>query len=179
MQLTTPRLTLRLHTPADAAALLAINARPDVARFLLDEPWTESDAHARVAKRREKVGLDSPAGSLALVIDKDGEAIGDVSLWWTNREGRVAEIGWVLSPEHGGQGFAAEAAGAVVDHAFGAYGVRRLAAQMDARNTASAALAERLGMTREAHLRQDWWSKGEWTDTVIFGLLDSDLPRVD
>ncbi|MET3511068.1 RimJ/RimL family protein N-acetyltransferase [Plantibacter flavus] len=29
-------------------------------------------------------------------------------------------------------------------------------------------------MRREAHLRQDWWNKGEWTDTVVFGLLASD-----
>src|SRR5699024_10141769 len=41
-------------------------------------------------------------------------------------------------------------------------------------NTASARLAERVGMHREAQLRQDWWSKGEWTDTVIFAMLASD-----
>jgi RimJ/RimL family protein N-acetyltransferase len=45
---------------------------------------------------------------------------------------------------------------------------------MDARNTASAKLARRIGMRQEAHLRQDWWSKGEWTDTLIFGMLASD-----
>ena len=45
---------------------------------------------------------------------------------------------------------------------------------MDARNTASAKLATRIGMQQEAHLRQDWWSKGEWTDTLIFGMLSSD-----
>ncbi|MGO3041113.1 hypothetical protein, partial [Ancrocorticia populi] len=29
-------------------------------------------------------------------------------------------------------------------------------------------------MRQEAHLRQDWWSKGAWTDTLIFGMLASD-----
>jgi aminoglycoside 6'-N-acetyltransferase len=29
-------------------------------------------------------------------------------------------------------------------------------------------------MQHEAHLRQDWWSKGEWTDTVVYGMLASD-----
>ena len=29
-------------------------------------------------------------------------------------------------------------------------------------------------MTREAHLRRDWWNKGEWTDTFVYSLLDSD-----
>ena len=38
----------------------------------------------------------------------------------------------------------------------------------------AAKLAERIGMKREAHLRQDWWSKGEWTDTLVFAMLASD-----
>src|SRR5699024_12151031 len=62
----------------------------------------------------------------------------------------------------------------MLDLAFERYGAHRVAEQMDARNTASARLAERVGMHREAQLRQDWWSKGEWTDTVIFAMLASD-----
>lgn len=45
---------------------------------------------------------------------------------------------------------------------------------MDARNTASARLAERVGMVQEAHFRKNWWSKGEWTDTLIFAQLADD-----
>jgi len=26
-------------------------------------------------------------------------------------------------------------------------------------------------VTKEAHLRQDWWSKGEWTDTFVYAVL--------
>lgn len=33
-------------------------------------------------------------------------------------------------------------------------------------------------MKREAHLRQDWWSKREWTDTLVFGMLASDRRTV-
>ena len=58
--------------------------------------------------------------------------------------------------------------------AFDHYGLHRVIAQMDARNTASAKLATRIGMHQEAHLRQDWWTKGEWSDTLIFGMLSSD-----
>jgi len=53
--------------------------------------------------------------------------------------------------------------------------VHRVVAQMDARNTASARLAARVGMRQEAHFRRDFWSKGEWTDTLVFGLLASEL----
>ena len=29
-------------------------------------------------------------------------------------------------------------------------------------------------MRREAHHRQNWWSKGEWTDTLVYAMLASD-----
>lgn len=112
---------------------------------------------------------------LALVVEHENSVIGDVLLWLTNAEHRIGEIGWVLDPAHGGQGLAAEAVRAVLELGFEHYGLHRVAAQMDARNSASARLAKRVGMRREAHLRQDWWSKGEWTDTLIYGVLSEDF----
>ena len=100
--------------------------------------------------------------------------VGDVALWLTDRERRVAEIGWVFDPVHHGNGYAREAVAAVLRVAFDEYGLHRVAAQMDARNAASAKLAAAVGMHREAHLRQNWWSKGEWTDTLVFAMLRSD-----
>lgn len=111
---------------------------------------------------------------MALVVEHEGTPVGDVLLWLTDRERRVAEIGWVLDPDHGGRGVATEAVSAVLDRAFDVHRLHRVAAQMDARNTASAALARRVGMQQEAHMRQDWWSKGEWTDTLVFGMLATD-----
>ncbi|NUL44955.1 GNAT family N-acetyltransferase [Cellulosimicrobium funkei] len=170
----TSRLALRPHCEADVDWLYKVYSRPDISRYLLDEPASLEEAQNRLSERIPRTDLDGAEGSLSLVIEREQSPIGDVLLWFTERERRVAEIGWVLDPDHGGQGFAAEAVRAVLDLAFEHYGVHRVAAQMDARNTASAKLARAVGMHREAHLRQDWWSKGEWTDTVIFGRLASD-----
>lgn len=172
--LSTDRLVLRFHEPSDVSWLLAVYSRPEVATYLLDEPWTEEVAQTKSVERLQLTGLDSPSRALALIVEHAGVPVGEVLLWYTDHERGVAEIGWVLDPEHGGQGFASEAVGAVLDLAFSTPGMHRVAAQMDGRNTASARLAERVGMQREAHLRQDWWNKGEWTDTVVFGLLASD-----
>lgn len=176
LPLRTERMVLRTHVSSDSAALHTIYTRPDVARFLLDEPWTPERAAEKTAERLPKTDLNGDSGALALVIEHDGRVIGDVLLWLTDRDRGVAEIGWVLDPSAGGQGFAQEAVRAVLALAMDHYRLHRVAAQMDGRNLASARLAERVGMLREAHLRQDWWSKGEWTDTVVFGLLGSD-PR--
>lgn len=172
--LRTERLSLRPHEAADAVALQRIYAIPTVARFLLDDPWTAATAAENIAERMPKSDIDGPTGALMLVIERDGVAIGDVQLWLTDAERRVAEIGWVLDPAFGGQGLATEAVRAVLELAFAHYSLHRVTAQMDARNLASAKLAGAVGMRREAHFREDWWSKGEWTDTLVFGVLASD-----
>lgn len=174
LPLVTERLVLRLHTDEDAAGLQRIYSRPDVARLLLEEPWSQQDAQDQIIRRRRRTGLETGEGQLAAVVEHEGRVIGDVALWVTDREHRLAEIGWVLDPDHGGRGLATEAVRAILDLAFESYRVHRVAAQMDARNEDSARLAQRVGMRREAHLRQDWWSKGEWTDTVIFAMLAAD-----
>lgn len=174
LPLTTDRLMLRAHESGDAVWLQGIYAQPEVARYLLDEPWSEADATRHVSERLAKTDLDGEAAALALVVERDGAPVGDVLLWLTDTERRVAEIGWVLDPAHGGQGFAREAVGEVLRIAFEHYRLHRVTAQMDARNGASARLAAALGMRQEAHFRQDWWNKGEWTDTLVFAMLAGD-----
>ncbi len=52
------------------------------------------------------------------------------------------------------------------------YGLRRLVAQIDADNERSAALAERIGMRREAHFVENEWFKGRWSDLLVYAVLD-------
>ena len=182
LPLTTDRLRLRAHRTSDAEVLLPIQSREDVARYLLKDPWTAEVAETEIAKRLPRTGLETESRTLALVIEtadrldslEGSRVIGDIGLWLEDGSEAKAEIGWVLDPAAGGHGFATEAAIAVLNIAFDHYGLHRVVAQMDARNTASAKLAERIGMRQEAHLRQDWWSKDEWTDTLIFGMLATD-----
>ena len=175
--LATERLRLRPHNADDAEWLHELYSQPDVARYLLDEPWTAEVTHDKLTERLAKTDIDGETGALALVIEHDGVPIGDVALWLTDHEHRQGEIGWVLDPAHGGQGFASEAVRAVLALGFDHYRLHRVTAQMDARNSASAALARRVGLRLEAHHVQDWFSKGEWTDTLIFARLASEHMR--
>jgi len=171
---TTARLSLRLHRESDLERLVAIYSRPDVARFLLEEPWTLESGAAHLERRLTRTGLDEPSGSLALAVEREGLLIGAVSVWRTEQERRTVEVGWTLDPAYGGNGYATEAVTAVLQLAFERHDVHRAVAQMDARNDTSARLATRTGMRQEAHFRSDFWSKGEWTDTVIFAVLGSE-----
>jgi RimJ/RimL family protein N-acetyltransferase len=88
-----------------------------------------------------------------------------------------AEIGFTLAPAEQGKGYASEAVRAVLHHLFLVRGLHKVAAECDARNTASARLLERVGFTREGRLREHTWIKQEWTDDLLFGLLAAEWPR--
>lgn len=175
--LRTERLTLRLHEPRDLDALLSYYGDPKVARYLLEGPWDAAAAETRLTARIARTGLDSPARALALVVEREGRVIGDVALWATDETGAKGEIGWVFHPDAEGHGYATEAAAAVLQLAFERYGLHRVEAQMDARNVGSASLCARIGMLREGLRRRDWWSKGEWTDSLRYAALATDQPR--
>lgn len=83
-----------------------------------------------------------------------------------------AEIGWSLAPEARGRGIASEAAAALLDVGFGELGFHRIDAKLDALNTASAALCERLGMRRESVQIDKWHYKGQWATEVVYAILD-------
>ncbi|WP_229660907.1 nitroreductase/quinone reductase family protein [Marmoricola endophyticus] len=174
LPLRTERLVLRLHLPTDLDAVLDYQSRPEVARYLLEEPWTREEAQRQLDKRLRRRHVDGVGSGLSLVAEHAGRVVGDVGLWPADETLSRGEVGWVFHPDWTGRGLATEAVCAVLDLAFGHYRMHRVKADLDPRNTASARMCERLGMTKEAHLRQDWWSKGEWTDNAVYGLLASE-----
>ena len=171
LPITTERLALRIYREDDLEPTLAYYALPEVARYIPFEPWTRHVAVEQLKKRLRRTGIDDDKKELGLVVEHAGKVIGDVCLWCADDTRKRGEMGWAFRPDVAGRGFATEAVRALVDVAFGRYGMQRVFAQLDARNSASARLCERVGMSREAHLRRDWWAKGEWSDTLVYGLL--------
>ncbi|MCT1368015.1 GNAT family N-acetyltransferase [Rothia sp. p3-SID1597] len=148
---------------------------PDVYRFLPYGPFSKEEAMRKNNQRMTRTSLDTEHGGLSLMFEYQGTAIGMVSLWTTDDQYRNAEIGWAIDPNYGGQGLASEAVTAVLDVAFGRYALHRVVARVDPRNTSSVNLALRVGMIYEGCLRKDFWHRGEWTDTLIYSILDSDI----
>jgi RimJ/RimL family protein N-acetyltransferase len=77
----------------------------------------------------------------------------------------------MLHPDHQGHGYATEAAAAILELAFGTYGLHRVYGCVEPRNTASARVLERLGMRKEAQLVENGWGKGEWRSEAVYAIL--------
>lgn len=172
------RLLLRPLSVADVDALVAYRSIPEVCRYVPFDPMDASAVMARIEGSWALRSLEQEGDALILGAERadSGELIGDLMLRWLSAEHACGEIGYVFSPAHGGRGYAAEAAHALLHLAFSELGLHRVIARVDARNTASARLAARLGMRQEAHLLENEWFKGEWTDELDFGLLASEWP---
>jgi RimJ/RimL family protein N-acetyltransferase len=166
-------LLLRLFTERDLDAIYEIERRPEVMRYLYWEPRTLEEVRAALDRRVRMTSLDDEAAALRLaVVRKDsGELIGDFSLGLRSRDDRQGEIGFILHPDHQGQGYATEAGRAVLELGFGTFRLHRIFGSCDARNAASARLMERLGMRLEGTLRETEYVKGEWCDESIYGIL--------
>ena len=173
--LRTERLVLRPLEASDAAEVYEYQRIPEVLRYL---PWPmreRAEAYAHTARRAAGRVLAADGDFVFFAAIVPGSAaderapaardrlIGDFMIRVSSVQHAQLELGWVLHPDFQGRGYAREAAAALNPH--------RLQAFLDARNAASAALCERLGMRREATLLEEEYNDGEWQDTAVYGIL--------
>jgi RimJ/RimL family protein N-acetyltransferase len=169
--LRTERLLLRTMVNDDVDAIHAYQSREDVCRYVPYEPRTREEVAEKVAKYSGATTLAADNDYWQLAIERDGHVIGDVYFALESVANSTAEIGWTLHPDHHGNGYMSEAAGAVLGLAFNDLALHRVKAQLDPRNHASIALCKRLGMREEAYFVEDLWFKGEWADTGVYAIL--------
>ena len=105
------------------------------------------------------------AGAIATIF------FGNIGIGIKDKEGKQAEIGWLLANHYQGMGIATEAAGAVISLGFDVLGLHRIYARTGKTNTKSWCLMERLGMRQEAHFRKSHAVKGNWDDEFIYAIL--------
>ncbi|WP_103502921.1 MULTISPECIES: GNAT family N-acetyltransferase [unclassified Streptomyces] len=170
----TARLVLRPFTADDEADMLAFESRPDVARYLYNEARTPEDNARELALRQGQTALRADGDTITLAVDAAGTVIGYVLLTLRSGQHRQGEFGYVFHPDHGGQGYATEAAVEILRLAFETARMHRVIGRCDARNTASAALMERLGMRQEAHFVEPEIFKGEWGSELHYAMLESE-----
>lgn len=116
---------------------------------------------------------DVPGDWLQIAVARAGDdaLVGDCAFSPQPNEARTVEIGFTVAPEHQGRGYAREAVSLLLRCLFGQLGKHRVTALCDPRNAPSVRLLEAVGMRREGHLVESTWSKGEWTDDLLFAIL--------
>jgi RimJ/RimL family protein N-acetyltransferase len=173
LYLTTARLTLRRFTPDDLDDLAALDADPEVMRYITGGRPIPRDeiadvvlpgyiaAYQRWAAFGTWVAQDEEgfAGWFALKPTKDPQA---------ETAGTTVELGYRLARDRWGRGYATEGSIALIRKAFIELNVRRVVAQTMTVNAASRGVMEKAGLVYVRTFSGDW-------DEVIPGREQGDV----
>lgn len=180
--LETERLRLRRFTAADTEDLVALDADPEVMRYLTNGRPTprevvENELLPSILRCYER----SEAGRWALEDVAGGAFLGWLSLQ-PPQDGSTAELdlGYRLRRSAWGRGYATEGARALVRKAFSDLGAERVFAQTMAVNTRSRHVMEKAGLRhlRTFHLHWDDPIPGTEHGEVEYELLREDWLRL-
>ncbi|HEY4126138.1 MAG TPA: GNAT family N-acetyltransferase [Rhizomicrobium sp.] len=169
--LMTPRLTLRPLATRDVDAVFAMMSDSETMRFW---DWPAFKDRETVADIIEAQLDDTRSGNAfywAVALTPEGAAIGSCDLSDIDRNHARAEVGFLFSRSHWGNGYAREAMEAVIALAFEDLNLQRLWARFHTGNAASQRLLERLGFSREGTLRGHIVREGLRRDCEIYGRM--------
>ena len=172
--LSAARLRLRPFTDADTDALYEMHSSAHVLRYWDAPPWRERARAQRFIAACRQMADDGTGARLAIDRASDQLFVGWCSVTRWNADHRSAALGYCLDDAAWGQGYATEAAHAVLQWAFDTLDLNRVQAETDTRNLASARVLEKLGFVREGTLREDCVVDGEVSDSWVYGLLRRD-----
>ena len=179
MQITTERLVLREFGEDDWRAVLDYQRDPLYLRYYPWEDRIEADARDFVQLFRGwQLELPRRRFQLAIILREGDRLIGNCGIRRKLDNDWEAELGYELSPQYWGHGYATEAARAMVDFGFRELGLQRISSWCIADNVASARVLERLGFLKEGKLRGNEFFKGRWWDTLLYALLAGEWQSV-
>lgn len=165
--LATARFTLRQMQPGDEHALFTGFGDPATMQYWSRGPFADVEEFATWL-----FSLEWGGRTWIAVPHGGGDPV--ARLVASEQQPGVAEIGYLVVPAHARQGIAAECSAALITHLFRTDGYARVFADTDPRNIGSNRLLQRLGFTREAHLRRAMKTHIGWCDTWLWGLLDDE-----
>ena len=147
MEIETNRLIIRSFLESDIPEYAAIVADPEVTRFLADgspHSYEQAAAYVRDCIRSE---AEQGIARYAVVLRETGELIGFCGF---KRIAGYVDFGWRYARRAWGNGYATEAATAVLDHGINALKLSSIVARSAVENVGSIRVMEKIGMAFEA-----------------------------
>lgn len=171
----TRRLVLGTFAPGDASDLRRLAGAREIADTTVSIPHPYELDHALAwigHQRRESVR--GRATNFAVRLSPGSSLIGCAGLRDIDPEHMQAELGFWIGVDWWGQGYAREAAAAVIQFGFEQLGLNRIYAHHMARNPAAGQVLLHAGMQREGLMRARVKKWGVYEDVVLYAILRED-----
>ena len=167
----TQRLVIRQFEPLDWHPVSVYTADPAVMAYIPEGLFTTSQAQAFVTQQ-----LGDQANAYAVILLSTQQLIGHILFhpWFAQQ---TYEVGWVFNKDYHRQGYATEAAGALLRYGFEELQLHRIIATCQPENTPSYRVMEKLGMRREGWFKKCIYRGADyWWDELFYALLAEEWP---
>ena len=173
--LTTARLLLRQFRLADAQDVQRLAGVQAVAKQTLVIPHPYEDGMAeRWIEQQQNEFIAGRGLTFAILLAASATFIGSIGME-IQTEHRHARLSYWLGLPYWNQGYATEAAKAVLAHGFTLLNLHRIYAPHFHTNPASGRVLQKAGMTYEGRMRQHYLRFGEYQDLELYGMLQQDF----
>lgn len=175
LTMNTPRLLIREVTGADTDAFLSYMREEAYWRDVpIEMPTPESIGAMVQAWIADQTTDPRRRYALAATDIASGAVIGEAILIIANRRWHQGEIGWGVARTWQRRNFGAEIGTAMLDLAFGRFGLHRVFAQCRLENAAPRRIMTKLGMQEEGVFRDNVLARGTWWSSVQSAILVDD-----
>ena len=167
----TKRLILRAFTMQDARQVHILAGEYEIAANTLRIPHPYELEHAEnwISGQAEAIEQQKEL-TWAITLTDSQELIGSIGLILI-KEFEQGEMGYWIGKPYWNNGYASEAAAALLDFGFLKLGMHRIHAHHLSRNPGSGRVLQKIGMQHEGHLRQHIRKWGKFEDIDMYGIL--------
>lgn len=172
INISTERLILRGIKILDTESIFKYRSNPQIYKFQGWKPQTLLEVKEFIYKNIATIpNTPDTWYQLAILVRETNELVGDIGIHFIGSDNLQVELGYTLSLEYQGKGYATEAVIGVINYLFITLKKHRITASVDPRNIKSIALLERIKMRKEAYFKESLWYNNEWTDDIIYAIL--------
>ena len=168
-------ITLRGMTAADAEDLFVLRSNPHIMHYVPRPLATHVDEATQLIAAIQQGFDEGNSLTWGIADNTTNRIIGTMGFWRIEQDNHRAEIGYLLHTDYQGNGLMQAAIQQACRFVFDTLPLHSIEAKIDSTNIASWKTIERCGFRREAHFRENFFHKGKFVDTYVYGLLRSDL----
>jgi [ribosomal protein S5]-alanine N-acetyltransferase len=164
----TKRLLIREFEIQDWQAVYEYTSNPTVMKYIPEGVFNEEEAKKFVSENSGEKAKYFP-----IILLSENIVIGHIVFHQCFGD-HTYEIGWVLNPNYYNNGYASEAAKAVLNYGFKEKKLHRIIATCQPENTPSYRVMEKIGMRREGYFKKCIPNGDEWWDEYYYAVLEEE-----
>ena len=174
-ELESKRLLYKAYTQKDAQTLLNLRSNKAVSKYMdttipkcVDDTLQRIEGYIKAFKEGKGI-------TWAIVDKSTNTVIGDFAIHHIDKQNSRGEIGYILHPDFWGKGYMTEALNTLINFGFKDLNLHSFSATVNLENVNSKTLLLKFGFKLEAVFRENFYYNGQFLDSEIYCLLQSDL----